>query len=112
MFMDPTRTQGRLEAGLGRDQGALHEIDFEDVAISAKAVTLIRKAVRQILSRHMPGSRPEALTQSQAIAMFLDRLFWDAENGGLLMCMEVAEMTFCLPIPKSDWSMRPPHSVQ
>lgn len=92
--------------------GALNEIDFEDVAISAKAVAIIRKAVRQILTRHMPGARPEALTQSQAIAMFLDRLFWDAKSGGLLMCMEVADQTFCLPIPKSDWSLRPPHSVQ
>ena len=112
--MNLQKQHGRVipKSGLNQGNGALHEIDFEDVSISAKAVTIIRRAVRTVMEQHMPGSRPEGMTAAQAIAMFLDRLYWDSANGGLLMCMEVADKTFCLPIPKEHWSIRPTGLVQ
>ena len=112
MHMGMGYDQDSASTGLGLDKGVLHEIDFEDVAISSKAVGLIRQAVRKVMEQHMPGTRPEQMTPAQAIAMFLDRVFWDSANGGLVMCMDVADKTFCLPIPKGDWSMRALGPVQ
>ena len=67
---------------------------------------------RAVMDRHMPGARSEELTSNQAIALFLDHLYWDESTGGLIMCSDVAEKSFCLPIPREHWSVNPPQQVQ
>lgn len=101
-----------VASGMGRDPADLHDIDYQDVSISSQAVTLIRKAAHAILERHMPGGRTEGLTTREAIALFIDRLFWDSVSGGLVMCMDMADKTFCLPIPKEFWKVRTQGPVQ
>jgi hypothetical protein len=91
---------------------SLHEIDFEDIAISPYAVSMITKAARAVMDQHMPGSRSETLTPSQAVALFLDHLYWDEYSGGLIMCSDMEEKAFCLPIPKEHWSVNQPVCVQ
>ncbi len=85
----------------------LHEIDFQDVAISTVAVKAILKAAKAVMHNFMPGSRPEKLSSSQAIALFVDRVFWDEDSGGLIMCADIDQRCFCIPIPQKHWHLKP-----
>ncbi len=109
-FSESTTKQAVAEV-MGQGE-ALHEIDFEDIAISTHAVKLITAAAKAIVDRHMPGARSESITPSQAIALFLDHIYWEENSGGLIMCSDMAEKSFCLPIPKEHWSVNQPRNVQ
>ncbi len=88
------------------EESVLHELDFQDVAISTVAVSTLRKAASAVMERFLPGSRPEKLTDSQAVAFFIDRVFWDQDSKGLILCADVATRSFCIPIPSDHWHMK------
>lgn len=102
------RCQRRHEdvAALPVDQANLHELDYQDVAISREGIRLVRKAAEVVMDQYMPGGDSSRLTVSQAIAMFVDHVFWDERTGGLILCMDVDNRMFCLPIPRAHWSVR------
>ena len=83
----------------------LHEIHFEDVSISVQAITMLYRAARNLLTRHLPGSDPDALTKSTAVAMFVDQVFWNERTGELVMCSAIENLRFCVPIPGSHWDV-------
>jgi hypothetical protein len=84
----------------------LHAIDFEDVALSREAARLVFKGAREVVRQFMPGADFEGLTPSQAVALFVDMVFWDERSGALIMCADVAARSLCLPIPKGHWKVR------
>ncbi|HAS87875.1 MAG TPA: hypothetical protein DCS48_00980 [Desulfovibrio sp.] len=98
--------RGKIAEVMAGENAILHELDFQDVAISTNAVRTLRKAAVAVMQRFMPGSRPETLTNSQAVAFFIDRVFWDQDTKGLILCADVAERSFCIPIPRDHWHMK------
>jgi hypothetical protein len=90
----------------------LHVIDYEDVNISATAVSSLKRAAGQLLADYAPSAFEERLSPAKAVALFIDRLFWDEATGELLMCSDLAERSFCLPIPKDHWGLRAPAFLQ
>lgn len=95
-----------LDGETSMDRLRLHPLDYEDVSISLPGLKLVRHAARSLMRRHMPGSDPESLTIPQAMALFVDHLFWEEGTGGLVLCMRIAAKAFCLPIPKNHWGLR------
>ncbi len=89
--------------GLGGD--TLHELDYEDLALTPTAMGLVRRAAVAVLERFAPG-QPGGLSPSQALALFLDHVFWDEASGGLILCADFPGQSFCLPIPCSQWGLR------
>lgn len=92
---------------LSGENSILHEIDFQDLAISIVAVKVILKAARDVMRKFMPGSRPEKISTSQAIALFVDRVFWDENSGKLILCSDMDHRSFCIPIPSEHWHLKP-----
>ncbi|SMF06514.1 hypothetical protein [Desulfovibrio gilichinskyi] len=88
------------------EKSILHELDFQDVAISTVAVDALKRAAKAVMEKFLPGSQPEKLTESQAIAFFIDRVFWDQNSKGLILCADVATRSFCIPIPSHHWHMK------
>lgn len=84
----------------------LHAIDFEDVALSREGATLIHQGARAVMRQYMPAADSEGLTAAQAVALFVDKIFWEENSGGLIMCTEVGDKSLCLPIPRSHWKVR------
>ncbi|WP_035075081.1 hypothetical protein [Maridesulfovibrio zosterae] len=107
-IQNPQASEERVKIAqvMAGENATLHELDFQDIAISTNAVRTIKKAATAVMQRFMPGSRPEKLTSSQAIAFFIDRVFWDQETKGLILCADVAERSFCLPIPSDHWHLK------
>ncbi len=88
------------------EKSVLHELDFQDIAISTVAVTALKRAATAVMQKFLPGSQPEKLTDSQAVAFFIDRVFWDQNSKGLILCADVASRSFCIPIPSHHWHMK------
>lgn len=84
----------------------LHLIDFEDVALSREGAKLVHESARIIVRQYMPAADSDNLTASQAIALFIDQVFWEESSGGLIMCAEMPGTSLCLPVPKEQWSVR------
>ncbi len=106
----PVREQV-LEA-LGQVQDSLHELDYEDVALSAAGLQLVRRAAAMVL-RRLSGMAAEDLPPSRALALFLDHVFWNEATGGLILCADLPEKSVCLPIPPGCWGIKPhPGHVQ
>ncbi|WP_432735450.1 hypothetical protein [Maridesulfovibrio sp. FT414] len=107
-FHNPQATEERVKIAqvMGGERTILHELDFQDVAISSNAVLTLKKAATAVMQRFMPGSRPESLTDSQAVAFFIDRVFWDENTKGLILCADIAQKSFCIPIPSEHWHMK------
>ncbi len=101
-----TEEQVKIAQVMGGEKAILHELDFQDVAISTNAVQTLKKAATAVMHRYLPGSRPEKLTSSQAIAFFIDRVFWDEDTRGLILCADVANRSFCIPIPSDHWHLK------
>ena len=85
----------------------LHAIDYEDVALTPQGVQLLQKGAQAVMRQAVPAMDTDKITPALAVALFVDQLFWDEESGGLIMCAEVAERSYCLPIPKTHWRVRP-----
>lgn len=98
--------RGKIAQVMAGESSELHELDFQDVAISSNAIRTLKKAAIAVMQRFMPGSRPETLTNSQAVAFFIDRVFWDQDSKGLILCADVAQRSFCIPIPSEHWHMK------
>ncbi|MGL1861704.1 MAG: hypothetical protein OCC46_04175 [Pseudodesulfovibrio sp.] len=89
----------------------LHLIDFEDVALSREGAKLVHHGARAVMRQYMPAANSEKLTPSQAVALFVDKVFWEENSGGLIMCTDVAERSLCLPIPKAHWKVKDDYGV-
>ncbi|GEM_PF-1009478 len=94
----PIRIEGR--------QTMMHALDYQDVALTPTGARMVANAAREILSRYMPGCNPDKLTLDQAVAMFVDRVYWIESSGGLVMCSDLDKTSFCLPIPRDHWALR------
>lgn len=107
-YHNPQATEERVKIAqvMGGEGAILHELDFQDIAISSNAVITLKKAAIAVMQRFMPGSRPENLTNSQAVAFFIDRVFWDEDSKGLILCADIANRSFCIPIPREHWHMK------
>lgn len=98
---------------------AMHRIDFEDVAVSPAALEVLRRAASKLLDRFEgladflePGFDPKDLTSSHAVALFIDRIFWDERTGDLIMCSMSGGDECCVPIPREHWSLRRQTPIQ
>ena len=108
VYRQPVREQV-LEA-LGQTRDSLHELDYEDVALSAAGLALVRRAATTMLRRiggMAGGMASEELPLSRALALFLDHVFWNEATGGLILCADFSEKSVCLPIPAECWGIRP-----
>ncbi|WP_320170692.1 hypothetical protein [Maridesulfovibrio sp.] len=107
-YHDSRETEERVKIAqvMGGESAVIHELDFQDVAISSNAVRTLKLAAAAVMNRYMPGSRPEKLTESQAVAFFIDRVFWDEDSMGLILCADIASRSFCIPIPSEHWHMK------
>ena len=85
----PVREQ--VLAALGQAQDSLHELDYEDVALSAAGLALVRRAAATVLSRISGMAAGEDLPLSRALALFLDHVFWNEATGGLILCADFSE---------------------
>lgn len=85
----------------------LHQIDYEDVALTQEGARLVHLGAKAVMRQYMPAANPERLTRAQAVAMFVDQLFWEEHSGGLIMCADLPDTSLCLPIPKKHWTVRP-----
>jgi len=84
----------------------LHAIDYEDVALTREGARMVQVGAQAVMRQYMPGVDFEKLTQAQAVALFVDKLFWEEHSGGLIMCTDVADKSVCLPIPRKLWTIR------
>ena len=84
----------------------LHAIDFEDVALSREGAKLVHHGARAVMRQFMPAADSDKLTPSQAVALFVDKVFWEEQSGGLIMCTDVADKSLCLPIPRAHWKVK------
>jgi hypothetical protein len=100
----PVREQ--VLQALGQTQDSLHELDYEDVALSAAGLALVRRAAAAVL-RRLSGMAAEDLPLSRALALFLDHVFWNEATGGLILCADLPGKSVCLPIPPDCWGIRP-----
>lgn len=87
------------------EEAALHELDYEDVALSGQALRLVRRAATGLLRRFLAVEDDE-LSPARALALFLDKVLWDERSGGLILCAEFPGQRFCLPIPSGEWGLR------
>lgn len=84
----------------------LHEIDFEDVALSQEGARMVHLGAKAVMRQYMPAADCDSLTRAQAVAMFVDQLFWEEHSGGLIMCADLPDTSLCLPIPSKHWKVR------
>lgn len=89
---------------INMDDNTFHPIDFQDVSISEYAISIVLKAAGMLITQQMPAG-PDQISTQQAVAMFIDRLFWEENDGGLIMCADIDSKSFCLAIPKEHWSL-------
>lgn len=95
-----------LRKSFGSDMSLLHDIDFEDVALSIEALRMVRAAAVELCRRYMPAVDHERMTYSQCVGVFLDHCFWSEETGRLILCADIAQRSVCLPIPEEHWMVR------
>lgn len=100
----PVREQ--VLAALGQSQDSLHELDYEDVAISAEGLTLVRQAAATVM-RRITGAAAEDMPLARALALFLDHVFWNEATGGLILCADLPGRSVCLPLPAQCWGLKP-----
>ena len=95
-----------LSVGNVGNEPVLHVIDYEDVALSREGAKIIHMGARMVMRQYMPAADSDKLTSAQAVALFVDKVFWEENSGGLIMCTDVADRSLCLPIPKVHWKLR------
>lgn len=95
----------RVQAALAEAGGDLHELDYEDLALTAQGMRLVRRAAIEVLSRFGAVDERE-VPLARALALFLDRVFWEGRTGGLILCADFPDESFCLPIPRGLWGLR------
>ena len=102
------RTEHQNRSGpwpeINMTDNAFHPIDFQDVSISEYAIKIIYKAAEMLITEYMPAT-PDDVSPQQAIAMFIDHLFWEENDGALIMCADLESKSYCLAIPSEHWSL-------
>ena len=83
----------------------LHELDYEDVALTGSGMRLVRQAATAVL-RQFAGLTGE-MSLSRCLALFLDHVFWEEKSGGLILCADFPGKSYCLPIPRDCWALLP-----
>lgn len=96
----------KISEAMFNENRMLHEIDYQDLVISTVAVKAILDAARAVMRQFMPGSRPETISASQAIALFADRVFWEENTGKLILCSDMDDRSFCIPVPSDHWHLK------
>ena len=95
----------RAQAALGEAGGVLHELDYADLALTVPGMRLVRRAALDVLRRF--GAVNDAdVTLARALALFLDHVFWEEKSGGLILCADFPDESYCLPIPRELWGLR------
>jgi len=89
---------------LGEVGGPLHRLDYEDLALTGPGMRLVRRAALNVLRRFCAVDEGE-LPLARALALFLDRVFWEEKSGGLILCADFPDQSFCLPIPRGLWGL-------
>lgn len=84
----------------------LHELDYQDVAITPQGAKLVKRAAQSVIDQYMPAVDSAKITVREAMALFVDHVFWEEKTGGLFMCTDVATRAVCLPLPRSHWTIR------
>lgn len=84
----------------------LHAIDYEDVALSHEGARLVHHGARAVMQQYMPAADFDKMTRAQAVALFIDKIFWEENSGGLIMCTDLVDKSLCLPIPSTHWKIR------
>lgn len=103
------RGEGRtreVAAAAGQGELKLHELDYQDVALTAEGARMVKSAARSVIDQYMPALDSAKITVREAMALFIDHVFWEENTGGLYMCTDVATRSVCLPIPSRCWSIR------
>lgn len=95
----------RAQVALGGAGGPLHELDYEDLALTTQGMRLVRRAAMDVLRRFSVVDEGQ-LTLARALAVFLDHVFWEEKSGGLILCADFPDQSFCLPIPRDLWSLK------
>lgn len=103
--MNQPVSQDQAVGNIGNEP-VLHAIDFEDVALSREGTKIVHIGARAVLRQYMPAADSDKLTPAQAVALFVDKIFWEENSGGLIMCTAVADRSLCLPIPKAHWKVK------
>ena len=96
----------RVQAALAEAGGDPHELDYEDLALTAQGMRLVRRAAIDALRRFSAVDEKQ-VTLARALALFLDHVFWEEKSGGLILCAEFPGKSYCLPIPRDFWGMKP-----
>lgn len=97
--------RARVLEALDGSGGELHELDYEDVTLSSRALAMVRSAATQLLRRFSSVEDGE-VPVSRALAIFLDHVFWEEKTGGLILCADFPDQSVCLPIPSGWWGIR------
>lgn len=95
----------RVRQVLGGSGKDLHELDYEDVALTSAGMRLVRRAATAVLQQFLSAAGELSLARS--LALFLDHVFWDEQSGGLILCADFPGKSYCLPIPRECWALRP-----
>lgn len=104
-FPAPTAEHARRAAPDSPREAGLHALDYEDLTLSEQGLRLVRRAATGML-RRFSCAEAAKLSPAKALALFLDRVFWDEQTGGLLLCADFPGGSFCLPIPRGLWGLR------
>lgn len=107
----PADAQESVSVSIEGEVTMMHALDYQDIALTITGARMVFSAAREVVSRYMPGADPEKLTVEQAVAMFIDRVYWVESSGGLVMCTDMEDTSFCLPIPSDHWALREQRAV-
>lgn len=94
----------RAQQALGALGGPLHRLDYEDLALTGPGMRLVRRAALDVMRRFGAVDEGE-LPLGRALALFLDHVFWEEKSGGLILCADFPDQSFCLPIPRGLWGL-------
>lgn len=94
----------RAQEALGEAGGSLHQLDYEDLALTGPGMCLVRRAALDVL-RRFGAVDEDGLTLGRALALFLDHVFWEEKSGGLILCADFPDGSFCLPVPRGLWGL-------
>ncbi|OIO06133.1 MAG: hypothetical protein AUJ49_00285 [Desulfovibrionaceae bacterium CG1_02_65_16] len=95
----------RVLEALSQRGATLHELEYEDLALTTRGLRLVRHAAMDVLRRFFSVEAAD-VPPARALALFLDRVFWDEQTGGLLLCADFPGQSFCLPLPRDLWGLR------
>lgn len=107
-WQSPARHAARQRVldALDRGDGAVHELDGEDVDLTEEGLGLVRRAATEVM-RRLVGLNEGELPAERALALFQDHVFWDAGSGGLILCAQLPGGSVCLPLARRCWALRP-----